>query len=83
MHIFVLTATYELRVRRKIHLRDHPSRQSSICVTSASKLSLKGLGHELGGQIQSQMFIHLFLQTLLIVSANSAWIKHNNKIVGL
>jgi hypothetical protein len=25
MHIFVLTATYELRVSRKSHLRDHPS----------------------------------------------------------
>jgi hypothetical protein len=26
MRIFVLTATYELRVSRKSHLRDHPSR---------------------------------------------------------
>jgi hypothetical protein len=25
MRIFVLTATYELRVSRKIHLRDHPT----------------------------------------------------------
>jgi hypothetical protein len=25
MHIFVLTATYELRVRRKSHLCDHPT----------------------------------------------------------
>ncbi len=25
MHVFVLTATYELRVSRKSHLRDHPS----------------------------------------------------------
>ena len=25
MHIFVLTATYELRVSRKSHLRDHPN----------------------------------------------------------
>jgi hypothetical protein len=27
MHIFVLTATYELRVSRKCHLRDHPKRR--------------------------------------------------------
>jgi hypothetical protein len=27
MRIFVLTATYELRVSRKSHLRDHPSCQ--------------------------------------------------------
>jgi hypothetical protein len=27
MRIFVLTATYELRVSRKSHLRDHPSKQ--------------------------------------------------------
>jgi hypothetical protein len=26
MHIFVFTATYELRVSRKSHLRDHPSK---------------------------------------------------------
>jgi hypothetical protein len=26
MRIFVLTATYELRVSRKSHLRDHPMR---------------------------------------------------------
>jgi hypothetical protein len=26
MRIFVLTATYELRVSRKSHLRDHPNR---------------------------------------------------------
>jgi hypothetical protein len=25
MHIFVLTATYELRVSRKSHFRDHPT----------------------------------------------------------
>jgi hypothetical protein len=28
MGIFVLTATYELRVSRKSHLRDHPSWES-------------------------------------------------------
>jgi hypothetical protein len=27
MRIFVLTATYELRVSRKSHLRDHPTQQ--------------------------------------------------------
>jgi hypothetical protein len=32
MRIFVLTATYELRVSRKNHLRDHPS--STACVHS-------------------------------------------------
>jgi hypothetical protein len=29
MRIFVLTATYELRVSRKSHLRDHPNCSSS------------------------------------------------------
>ncbi len=29
MRIFVLTATYELRGSRKIHLRDHPTSDST------------------------------------------------------
>jgi hypothetical protein len=30
MRIFILTATYELRVRRKSHLRDHPIPQGPL-----------------------------------------------------
>jgi hypothetical protein len=30
MRIFVLTATYELRVSRKNHLRDHPRQQQGM-----------------------------------------------------
>jgi hypothetical protein len=35
MRIFVLTATYELRVSRKSHLRDHPNTWPSKCHTSS------------------------------------------------
>jgi hypothetical protein len=33
MRIFVLTATYELRVSRKSHLRDHPTAYTCILVS--------------------------------------------------
>jgi hypothetical protein len=35
MRIFVLTANYELRVSRKIHLRDHPSHIILILIVCA------------------------------------------------
>jgi hypothetical protein len=36
MHIFVLTATYELRVSRKSHLRDHPKPGLALWTTTAT-----------------------------------------------
>jgi hypothetical protein len=38
MHIFVLTATYELRVSRKSHLRDHP--KLSICTNIRFRINV-------------------------------------------
>ncbi len=36
MRIFVLTATYELRVSRKSRLRDHPTPGSALWTTTAT-----------------------------------------------
>ncbi len=39
MRIFVLTATYELRVNRKSHLRDHPTSKSAFLNTQIKFVS--------------------------------------------
>ncbi len=41
MRIFVLTATYELRVSRKSHLRDHPI-HNYVIITSTETVLLSG-----------------------------------------
>jgi hypothetical protein len=45
MRIFVLTATYELRVSRKSHLRDHPTpvRLTIYCISFIEQIQFKGL----------------------------------------
>jgi hypothetical protein len=49
MGIFVLTATYELRVSRKIHLRDHPTCLSCVGYTSDTSISNTDTVPSLGG----------------------------------
>jgi hypothetical protein len=62
MHIFVLTATYELRVSRKSRLRDHPSLLPETISISNSHLDLPAsMGKKCihWGKIQTNNLTHL------------------------